>query len=682
MTLQKNIFLNLIGLLLGTLLLIAGVGYMTTRDSIRDLRATIMQRTEQQVVGELQHYFGTTGPAIEFMRGAVFEDAASAFENWRETGRALAGYVRSTPELSFLYYADAESGDLVGVQRDLNGTLVLHHTIAANDHVPETFSIDTDGALEPYEFPSGPVGKYDARQRPWYREAVSADRLVWTAPYEFADGDVSGITATLAERDPDGGVRGVYAVDMFLGDVAGFLDGLLVGEEGAVFILLEDGSFLVDEKYRTRPGARRLREALAGQDLGAMMSGSAIEFSFKHDGAEYFALLDPVQRPGDDRLGVAVVVPASEFMGVVRRNAWMTALGALFVIGVAIGMSIFISHRITRPLADISEELERIGELQFDSPNGGPPPSSIREIARFNDSVGRMKVSLQSFSRYVPQDVVRSLLKRRDEARLGGELGEITVQFSDLAGFTSMSESLGADETFRELRIFLETLARHETVHGGITSNFTGDGSMAIYNAPELQEGHARNACEAALDIVADLREINAERGARGRPELHARIGINTAEVLIGNLGTRERFTYTAVGDGVNLASRLEGLNKLYGTEILVGEPCRERAGDAFEWRCIDRIAVVGRRRGITIYEPLGRTGEVAAEILEARDRYQRGLEAYFAARFQQAQGIFGDLRSERIGGTAAAVLHDRIGDLLQTDVPEGWDGTHAALVK
>jgi class 3 adenylate cyclase len=290
-----------------------------------------------------------------------------------------------------------------------------------------------------------------------------------------------------------------------------------------------------------------------------------------------------------------------------------------------------------------------------------------------------MKVSLRSFSRYVPRDIVRKLVAQSDEAKLGGKLREVTVKFTDLVGFTALSEELDADSVFRELRIFLEALAQSQEKFGGITSNFTGDGTMALFNAPDDQPDHAAKSVDSALDFGARLGEINEERTARGRPALHARVGLNTAEVLVGNLGTSDRFTYTAVGDGVNIASRLEGLNKLYGTEILVGEACRQLAGDGFEWRRVDRIAVVGRKRALTIFEPLGRAGTVAAEILERRDRYEEGLDAYCDGKLVRAVEVFESLKGD---DPVAAVLHERARELLDSVLPDSWDGTYHAPFK
>jgi hypothetical protein len=148
---------------------------------------------------------------------------------------------------------------------------------------------------------------------------------------------------------------------------------------------------------------------------------------------------------------------------------------------------------------------------------------------------------------------------------------------------------------------------------GGTLDKFVGDGIVAFFNAPAPVEQHAAVACEAALEVVHRLSDLEVARGATDRPIFRTRIGLHTGEVLVGNIGTQRRLSYSAIGDAVNLASRLEGLNKLYGTLILASDQTRNEAGDQFEWRYIDRVAVLGRSQSTDIFELLGERGTVSS---------------------------------------------------------------------
>jgi adenylate cyclase len=213
------------------------------------------------------------------------------------------------------------------------------------------------------------------------------------------------------------------------------------------------------------------------------------------------------------------------------------------------------------------------------------------------------------------------------------------------------------------------------TRHGGTVDKFMGDGIMAFFNAPEELPGHERQACLAALEAQRLLAQM-AENTPPGQPIFRARIGLGIGEVLVGNIGTPERFAYTLLGDEVNLASRLEGLNKLYGTWIMASQELAERTGDAFEWRLLDRVAVKGRSQGTMVCELIGLKGEATAEILDARTVYETALNAYFAADFEQARALFAAASNLRPDDLAAASMRDRCQTLL-ADPPTEWDGIH-----
>ena len=348
--------------------------------------------------------------------------------------------------------------------------------------------------------------------------------------------------------------------------------------------------------------------------------------------------------------------------------------------GIALGFTllamlfgIMLSARISRPVTTITNDLARVGS--FDISHDPSPSSFVREINELGISVDRMKAGLRSFGHYVPTDLVRTLLAQGIDAELGGELRTLTIHFSDVENFTAISEGMQPTALVETMGRYFELMTGAITRAGGTVDKFMGDGIMAFFNAPAELPGHERQACVAALEAQQQLAEM-ARNTQPGRPILRARIGLGVGEVLVGNIGTPERFAYTVLGDEVNLASRLEALNKLYGTRIMASQALMEKTGDAFEWRRLDRVAVKGRQAGTIICELIGRKGEIATTILDARADYESALDAYFAGDFEQAIGLFTQASHLRPDDLAAPMMSERCRTLAAAP-PAEWDGIH-----
>jgi adenylate cyclase len=250
------------------------------------------------------------------------------------------------------------------------------------------------------------------------------------------------------------------------------------------------------------------------------------------------------------------------------------------------------------------------------------------------------------FSRYMSDLLIQDLLKNPNKLRLGGEKRVLTVFFSDLAGFTSLSEKLSPEEVVALLNRYLTAMTEIILRSGGLIDKYEGDAIMAFWGAPVLQEDHALRACLAALDNQGRLEELRQEFLQAGLPPIHARIGINTGEMIIGNMGSIQRFDFTVIGDSVNLASRLEGAGKEYGVGILISEKTCSQAADRIEVRELDLLRVKGKDRPVRIYELLARKGELSEDRQKGREIFQRGLEMYRNQKWEEAGVQFREVLS------------------------------------
>ncbi len=246
-----------------------------------------------------------------------------------------------------------------------------------------------------------------------------------------------------------------------------------------------------------------------------------------------------------------------------------------------------------------------------------------------------------SFALYLAPAVIEKMLASSRPPQLGGETRSVTVFFSDLAGFSSITEKMAPAEVVALMNEYLSAMTDVVEAHGGFVDKYIGDAIVAVFGAPVDDPAHAANAVRAALGCRRRLEELNrGTPGLAGRT-LAQRIGLNSGEALVGNIGSRRRFNYTVMGDTVNLASRLEGANKFYGTTIMVAEATMTAAGAGFAWRELDAIRVKGRAAPVRIYEPLAETGRESAEQAAQASAYAEGLARWRARDFAAARDAF-----------------------------------------
>jgi adenylate cyclase len=272
---------------------------------------------------------------------------------------------------------------------------------------------------------------------------------------------------------------------------------------------------------------------------------------------------------------------------------------------------------------------------------------------------------------------VRLLYRTGREPVLGGELQPVTLLFSDIQDFTAISERLPPNDLAQVLGRYLETMAEAIQKAQGTIDKYIGDSIMAIWNAPSPCPNHARWACEAALSARAAGERLCRSPEWAGRPVLVTRFGLHSADVLVGHFGAPDRLSYTCLGDGVNLASRVEGLNKQYGTTILVSDAVRRAAGDEFTFRRIDLVAVKGRQEGALVHELRGRASETDAQA-EPMRRYEEAFLAYLARDFGRAL----DLLDGQSSDPPSVVLAERCRLLRETPPGPGWSGVFVATHK
>jgi len=310
---------------------------------------------------------------------------------------------------------------------------------------------------------------------------------------------------------------------------------------------------------------------------------------------------------------VITMTPIDDFVGTLKATNRLMMVVIIILTMVELFFIYFASSRLSRPVENVSRQLQAIESLNFDTP--ARAPSNIREIARLESAASLLRTSLKSFSSFVPLDVVRQLIKSGIPLTLGVEPRFLTVFFSDLENFSSHSERLAPADLLIQISTYLEEVSGAISEEGGTVDKFIGDGVMAFWNAPVQRPDHVLRACAGALRAARRMERVNDTWEAEGRPRIRIRIGLNCANVLVGNVGSSTRLSYTALGDGVNVAARLEGINKLFGTTICISDSIYDQVKAEILARPLKRVQVKGRKTEFMIYELLALRGSDDPEL-------------------------------------------------------------------
>lgn len=285
------------------------------------------------------------------------------------------------------------------------------------------------------------------------------------------------------------------------------------------------------------------------------------------------------------------------------------------------------------------------------------------------------------FGQYVPEKHIDEMLKTSSDYGLHGEDREMSVLFADIRNFTSISEGMSASELVDMLNTFFTPMTEIIFKHRGTIDKYVGDLIMAFWGAPLKDKNHRRHAIESALEMQIKVKEMQPLLAARNWAEIKIGIGINSGDMSVGDMGSRYRRNYTVLGDSVNLASRVEGLSKYYGADIVVTEETRKNQ-TRFVFRQLDKVRVKGKKQGIAIYEVINFEKRVSPEVYEELKRYQQGLDYYFQQKWDDALAIMTGLHEVHPDTKIYSLYIDRIQEFRHHPLRADWDGVYVHTSK
>jgi adenylate cyclase len=514
---------------------------------------------------------------------------------------------------------------------------------------------------------------FDPRTRPWYIEALRVKAPTLTEPYKFAQTNDVGVSAGVPLRQ-----GGVIGFDFTLTTLSRLIGDYLLTPNSIIMVASESGAvFMESEICKAKataclPGENDVRAAMRAAIAKAIGSGQRVERDVALAGRDYRLLVHGMPPALGRRYLVAAAVPIVELSADSQTLVQRAALAASVAVALAVLGSLFASLLLSRSISSIAGKTERIRNLDFS--DRVPVESRITEIVRLSDSIERMREGLEVFGRYVSKNLVHQIMRSPETAGVGGTRREITVMFTDIEGFSRLSETMEPELLTNRLSRYFDALGSAILANRGTIDKYIGDGIMAFWNAPEPDPDHIANACRAALQAAAAGNRLSEKWRGRGRPGFRTRFGLHAGPAVVGNVGARERINYTLVGAVANQASRLEGLNKIYGTEILASGEVAGATADRFVWRALDRIVAVGTTEVHEIHEPMGEL-DAAPQHAEFLEHWRTAHAAYASGHFEDALGSFSSAAALRPDDGPCRLFIGRCTAFLRDGPPEGWNG-------
>ncbi len=631
---RRTLFVTVLSLFLAVALLVATAvtvtNYIETQKTAAKVaddtfRVTINRINEQRVAFFTPAFLLTTflrnAPSVQTEDGSKDAVRQLILESLKASPQISAAYV-GYDNGNFFHVVSITASEK-GVVEQLGGPALTRFAVQEirNDNGARVQSwtfLDNDGRQ--IGILSKPSPAYDPRDRDWYRDAMAhPDIIVRTLPYPFSA--TSQVGMTLAQALEHGGVVGV---DITLDRLMMYIRSIRPNDAHR-FVAFDDNNRLLAHfdparmfkrtgSGETGSGATQATELATTADLSDPVVQKAYQLFTRSGpyrlatldigGTDYLATVDrQVGRDGGAFFQL-YAAPLSDFQGTLAGAAGRNLPVALLIFLLTLPAIIYLARSISKPLIRLSKEADLIRSFQLNDPI--KMRSGVHEVSTLIRSMSGMKSTIREVSKFVPKALVQDILENETQVVVGGETRRVSILFTDVKDFTPIAESMSPDGLMANMSEYFEELASLIIKADGTVDKFIGDAIFAFWNAPLEVIRHEHAACLSALECRAASRRLNARWIDQGMPPWHTRFGVHVGEAVLGNVGSSDRIDYTAIGDNVNIAARLEGLNKYYGSSILVSGQIAAICSDEFLFRHVDRSQPKGVGRPLDIFELLG----------------------------------------------------------------------------
>ncbi len=669
-------------LLIGVSILIIGVNYFTLNvilvESAKNSLVQTTGRVAEQVGSYLKPLNSNIATASRMFNLGVTNPQDPDFTKF------LYSLIVDDRNLVGAYWGDVHGNNYL-VNRDPNG--FYEEIILRND------SNRVLSATKRYLGPQGDLlsagvvenPKFDPRTRPWYQQAEKRKGLTWVVYRFVAVGNQPaqyGVTSAFPVYDTNGKLLGVFGIDMLLGTVSDYVANIKLTDNSFIFVMnLNKGNLIAAYteqrhllNFDLAPDITDINIAWLRKAFELYKRKPASPFVYTLDKKNYIAAYEKIpSAKSDDPWVVAIITPVDDIVAPLLRNVLTSVVLTTLALLFGVIMASFFASSLSRPIKALAQDANLICQLQLASIKH--LFSRIQEIADMADAFIKMRNALYSFQRYMPITLVKKLILSNKIAAVGGEAKELTLFFSDIRDFTQLSENFDPEKLMQYLSEYLQHVTRVIIETQGTIDKYVGDGVVAFWGAPIDDLDHTLHACRAALHVQEELKQLNIKWREEGKPEVDTRFGISCGRVVVGNVGSDDRLSYTSLGDPVNLASRLEGLNKVYGTAIMVSEFVYEKVKDKFQFRLLDRVAVKGKTHGVYVYELLGELGSTHDMLWEQYNQeFYVAFSSYEKGYWQNALHLFRELSEKYPDDQVVKIFIYRCISFIDNP-PRDWNG-------
>ena len=625
LTFRTSITFAVMAFIIALATLLITIQVEALHSAAQEAASAYMDATSAKAVGRLQ----TEIAAIASLTRVLATSSSLADSNEViETGPAIALFkaaLRELPQMDSIYVG-FENGAWLQVQRTSGLNENQRERLRATRRADIAINLvrpNPDGEIlmrRIFEDRQGnDVGRldlwkygYDPRKRSWYREAMKADRSLVSLPYLSFSNSAPVMTISTPLR---GKVPGVIAADLKLDTFSDFVQAQRPGEHGIALIFDSAGALIAHPDFAkfvtsalTHPSQLQLPNV---KEINSGVAAAVLRGSHGRDqydggirdgqGNGYLFRLSKFALGERHSARILLLAAEGDFVQDVRRLQFTGLILAIAAGAAFVPLVWIFGNRMSRSLKDITAQATRLQKLSVSDP--APVTSRIKEICELGSTANLAQRTIGLFARFVPREIVRGVMDNSISTELGGVREEVTVVFTDVKDFTTIAESADPDKLMYQTSRYFSVLTEAFLAEGGTVDKFIGDAVMVFWNAPNRQPDHIERACRAVISGRTACEKLNAQFEAEGLKPFFTRFGIHVGEAVVGNLGSTERMNYTALGNTVNLAARLEGLNKRFGTAILASEDVYLRARHCFRFRPFDAVIAKGMTKETRVFE-------------------------------------------------------------------------------